>query len=209
MSVYVGMDVHRKRSQVAVIDDRGVQQRNRNLANDPATLVPIFGVLPGASGPARGWSAHGHDRGRRDRRYPPLPSARMLCAWAGLTPQGRNLRPHGPPRPHHQTGLTVGTGDPAGGRPDRQAPPHVRRRLRPIGPPSRQPHRHRGDRRRLLARCFHILTQLEAQKASEKADTGRARVLHEPATRPPGLTEQPGSGLHRRADPCRGPNGCM
>ena len=30
--------------------------------------------------------------------------------------------------------------------------------------------------RRLLARCFHILTQLEAQKPSEKATTGRARV---------------------------------
>jgi hypothetical protein len=30
--------------------------------------------------------------------------------------------------------------------------------------------------RRLLARSFHILTQLEAQKVSEKASTGRARV---------------------------------
>ena len=31
--------------------------------------------------------------------------------------------------------------------------------------------------RRLLARSFHILTQLEAQKASEKAPTGCARVF--------------------------------
>ena len=31
MSIYVGMDVHRKRSQVAVLDDAGVQQRNRNV----------------------------------------------------------------------------------------------------------------------------------------------------------------------------------
>jgi transposase len=46
MNVYVGMDVHRKRSQVAVIDDHGVPQRNRNLANDPAKLVPILGALP-------------------------------------------------------------------------------------------------------------------------------------------------------------------
>jgi hypothetical protein len=31
--------------------------------------------------------------------------------------------------------------------------------------------------RRLLARCFHLLTQLETQqKPSEKAGTGRARV---------------------------------
>jgi transposase len=40
------MDVHRKRSQVAVIDDHGVPQRNRNLANDPAKLVPVLGALP-------------------------------------------------------------------------------------------------------------------------------------------------------------------
>jgi transposase len=46
MTVYVGMDVHRKRSQVAVVDDTGVPQRNRNLPNDPAQLVPILGALP-------------------------------------------------------------------------------------------------------------------------------------------------------------------
>jgi hypothetical protein len=46
MTVYVGMDVHRKRSQVAIIDAAGAQQRNRNLANDPATLVPVLGALP-------------------------------------------------------------------------------------------------------------------------------------------------------------------
>jgi hypothetical protein len=46
MSIYVGMDVHRKRSQVAVLDDAGVPQRNRNLANDPAKLIPVLGALP-------------------------------------------------------------------------------------------------------------------------------------------------------------------
>jgi transposase len=46
MSIYVGMDVHRKRSQVAIVDDAGVPQRNRNLANDPAKLVPVLGALP-------------------------------------------------------------------------------------------------------------------------------------------------------------------
>ena len=46
MTVYVGMDVHRKRSQVAVVDDTGAAQRNRNVANDPAKLVAILGVLP-------------------------------------------------------------------------------------------------------------------------------------------------------------------
>ena len=46
MDVYVGMDVHRKRSQIAIVDAAGDQLRNRNLANDPAQLVPILGTLP-------------------------------------------------------------------------------------------------------------------------------------------------------------------
>jgi transposase len=46
MSIYVGMDVHRKRSQVAVVDEAGNQQRNRNLPNDPAKLIPILGAFP-------------------------------------------------------------------------------------------------------------------------------------------------------------------
>jgi transposase len=58
MSSYVGMDVHRKRSQVAIVDAAGVPQRNRNLANDPATLVPILGALPPAT-PAAFEAAYG------------------------------------------------------------------------------------------------------------------------------------------------------
>jgi transposase len=46
MGVYVGMDVQRKRSQVAIVDAAGTQQRNRTLANDPAKLAPILGTLP-------------------------------------------------------------------------------------------------------------------------------------------------------------------
>ena len=46
MRVYVGMDVHRKRSQIAVVDAAGDEQRNRNVPNDPVKLVPILGVLP-------------------------------------------------------------------------------------------------------------------------------------------------------------------
>ena len=64
MAMYVGMDVHRKRSQVAIVDDAGVQQRNRNVPNDPAKLVPILGGLPpGTPSPSRpltagaGWSS--------------------------------------------------------------------------------------------------------------------------------------------------------
>jgi Transposase len=46
MSVYVGMDVHRKRSQVAVVDQAGAVQRNRNVPNDPAELSTVLGALP-------------------------------------------------------------------------------------------------------------------------------------------------------------------
>jgi hypothetical protein len=58
--------------------------------------------------------------------------------------------------------------------------------------------------RRLLARSFHILTQLEAAPAPEKARPGALASLHEPATRPPVLNEQPGSGLHPSGDPAPG-----
>jgi transposase len=46
MDGYVGMDVHRKRSQIAVLDAAGDEQPNRNIPNDPVKLVPILGVLP-------------------------------------------------------------------------------------------------------------------------------------------------------------------
>ena len=58
MSVYVGIDVHRKRSQVAVIDQEGEVLANRNVPNG----VPILGVIgglpagtPAASRVAFGW----------------------------------------------------------------------------------------------------------------------------------------------------------
>jgi hypothetical protein len=41
MTVCVGMHVHRKCSQVAIIDEAGDQQRNRNVGNDPTKLVPV------------------------------------------------------------------------------------------------------------------------------------------------------------------------
>jgi hypothetical protein len=40
MNVYVGMDVHRKRSQVAIVDAAGAQQRNRNIGLPPGRWTP-------------------------------------------------------------------------------------------------------------------------------------------------------------------------
>jgi hypothetical protein len=60
MNGYVGMDVHRKRSQIAVLDTAGDEQRNRTVPIDPVKLVPILGVLapgtPVAFEAASGWA---------------------------------------------------------------------------------------------------------------------------------------------------------
>jgi transposase len=57
--VYVGLDVHRKRTQVAIMDDAGKEIANRNLRNDPGELTPLLaGLEPGtpvAFESAYGW----------------------------------------------------------------------------------------------------------------------------------------------------------
>ncbi len=59
MSVYVGIGVHRKRSQVAVIDQDGGVLANRNVPNGAETILGVIGGLPpgtpAASGAAFGW----------------------------------------------------------------------------------------------------------------------------------------------------------
>src|SRR5213078_5292077 len=46
MSVYVGIDVHRKRSQVAVIDAGGEVLANRNVPNGAEAILKVIGGLP-------------------------------------------------------------------------------------------------------------------------------------------------------------------
>jgi transposase len=46
MSVYVGIDVHRKRSQVAVIDAKGEVLANRNVPNGAEPILGVIGGLP-------------------------------------------------------------------------------------------------------------------------------------------------------------------
>ena len=108
-----------------------------------------------------------------------FPTARKLCAWAGLTPTVRNLRPHGPPRPHHQAGLGVGALASCRRPPNRPS-------AAPCSPTptASSPTAAAGGRRqiatvaiarRLLARAFHILTHLEVAPTGE-GQTGRARM---------------------------------
>jgi hypothetical protein len=135
-----------------------------------------------------------------------FPTARKLCAWAGLTPQVRNSD-----RKVRHGHIT------------KQGSPWVRWVLQEAAQTAKKSPlfadtygqlAHRRGRniatvavaRRLLARCFHILKQLEVPpESSRRPGPGALVSLHEPATRPPGLTEQPGSGLHRHADPPSGP----
>jgi hypothetical protein len=46
MSAYVGIDVHRKRSQVAVITEDGQVQVNRNVVNGSEPMLRLIGGLP-------------------------------------------------------------------------------------------------------------------------------------------------------------------
>jgi transposase len=60
MSVYVGIDVHRKRSQVAVVTEEGKVQLNRNVVNESEPFLRPIGDLPAgtpvAFEAAFGWS---------------------------------------------------------------------------------------------------------------------------------------------------------
>src|SRR6476469_11219128 len=59
MSVYVGIDVHRKRSQVAVVTGDGTVELNKNVVNGSEPMLRLIGDLPPgtpvASGAAAGW----------------------------------------------------------------------------------------------------------------------------------------------------------
>ena len=46
MSVYAGVDAHRKRSQVAVIDQSGEVLANRNAPNGMEPILKVIGGLP-------------------------------------------------------------------------------------------------------------------------------------------------------------------
>ena len=58
--LYVGLDLHRRRTQVAVMDEGGHELFNRNVPNDPARLSDVLcGAEPGTPvvfEAAYGWS---------------------------------------------------------------------------------------------------------------------------------------------------------
>lgn len=54
MSVYVGLDVHRKRSQVGVIDQDGEVLANRNVPNGVEPILRVTSGLPCGTHGVRG-----------------------------------------------------------------------------------------------------------------------------------------------------------
>jgi hypothetical protein len=75
MSVYVGIDVHRKRSQVAVIDQGGEVLANRNVPT-PTSRPAVGGRGAGSMGTC--W---------RNNSW--LPLCRRLLGWAPRSPGPR------------------------------------------------------------------------------------------------------------------------
>jgi Transposase IS116/IS110/IS902 family len=134
-----------------------------------------------------------------------FPTARKLCAWAGLTPQVRNSD-----RKVRHGHIT------------KQGSPWVRGSCRkPLRRPSATPcspaptaswpaaAAATSPLPRSLGGCWPApSTSLSSWRPSRshrrRPVPGALAFPHEPATRPPGLTEQPGSGLHRHADPTPG-----
>jgi transposase len=104
-----------------------------------------------------------------------FPTARKLCAWAGLTPQVRNSDR----KVRHAISPSrfgVGALDPAGAA-------HTAKRSPQFAGTYGQLARRRGKQiatvaiaRRLLARCFHILKEVPTAATTGEGQTGRARV---------------------------------
>jgi transposase len=104
MSVYVGIDVHRKRSQVAVVDEGGEVLANRNVPNGVEPVLSVIGELP-AGTPAAYEAAFGwgwllellEDYGFEPHMVHPLQckaiaSARLKNAKAGAATLAQLLR---------------------------------------------------------------------------------------------------------------------
>ncbi len=86
MSVYAGIDVHRKRSQVAVVTEDGTVQLNKNVVNGSEPMLRLIGDLPAgtpvASGPrpaGAGWPSS----------WKTTASRRTWCTRCGARPSPR------------------------------------------------------------------------------------------------------------------------
>src|SRR6266550_4248015 len=134
MSVYVGIDVHRKRSQVAVVTEDGTVQLNKNVVNGSEPMLRLIGDLPPGTPVAFeaafgwGWLAELlEDYGFEAHLVHPLRC--KAIAWPRLAgraraarrlPRDRDRRPGGhrrpgaPDRPDRRRAAPARQGRPAG-----------------------------------------------------------------------------------------------
>jgi transposase len=132
-------------------------------------------------------------------------TARKLCAWAGLTPQVRNSD-----RTVRHGHITKQGSPWCGGSWEEAA--QTAKRHPVFASAYGELARRRGKNiatvaiaRRLLARSFTSCPSWRKHRHRRRPLPGALAFPHEPATRPPGLTEQPGSGLTVMRTPPSGP----
>ncbi len=89
MSVYVGIDVHRKRSQVAVAAEDGKVQLNRNVVNGQEPMPRLIGGHAGTLMGAAMRHVRSDRPGRRDGRTSwPAPSGPHRTGYASSSATG-------------------------------------------------------------------------------------------------------------------------
>jgi hypothetical protein len=126
MSVYVGIDVHRKRSQVAVIGQSGGVLTNRNVTNGAEPILKVIGGLPPGT-PAAFEAAFGTSwlvELLEDYGFTPAPGAPVAVQGDRLGPLEERQGGRG------DFGPVAARGRPQAGHP-RLAPAHRRRAHRP------------------------------------------------------------------------------
>jgi transposase len=133
-----------------------------------------------------------------------FPTSRHLCAWAGLTRKVRNSDR----KVRH--GHITKQGSPwvrwilqEAAHSAKKSPPFIDSTA--SSPAAGAAVATVAIARRLLARSFHILTQLEAAPAPEKVITGRARVLASACNTAAWADRAARVRTHRHADPTPGP----
>jgi Transposase len=157
---WVGIDLHRSRSQIAVLDDRGRELLSRRIINDPEAFLELLGEIDGESRIAleatHGWEwladrleAAGYElplahplrtkaiasaRVKNDAVDARPPAAHRAAA-RGLhraAPAARAARPTAPPRRAHADALGAqGRGPGDPGQAGREA--SLQRHVRPVG----------------------------------------------------------------------------
>jgi hypothetical protein len=137
------------------------QARHRPARRGDPPACPVRPAGQGAHPAARGRAVHRAGHLGRGRRHHPVPGRPQAGVLGRADPDRPRQRPGRPLRAHLQTRLGLAAVGAVRAGPDRQALPAVRRRLPGHRRPAGQENRHHRDRRKLLTRSWHLLTDAE------------------------------------------------